>query len=131
MTQTLLTFLLYVICRRGELIYSSNFSLRGSLPLIRKDFSRKLCRCLSIFSIGFTSFSVVLLFPQSALLHSMSYFFFLFRSLSSSLCTVFDAMSSNIDEALSINPSLNVFVFGDFDVYHKDWLTYSGVRTLL
>ena len=40
-------------------------------------------------------------------------------------------MSSNIDEALSINPSLNVFVFGDFDVYHKDWLTYSGVRTLL
>ena len=27
---------------------------------------------------------------------------------------------------LSINSSANVFVFGDFNVYHKDWLTYSG-----
>ena len=25
-----------------------------------------------------------------------------------------------------INPSANVFVFGDFNVHHKDWLTYSG-----
>ena len=25
-----------------------------------------------------------------------------------------------------INPSANVFVFGDFSVHHKDWLTYSG-----
>ena len=63
---------------------------------------------------------------QLALLHSMSYFFFLYRSTSSSLCTVFDSVSSNIDEVLSINPSANVFVFGDFNVHHKDWLTYSG-----
>ena len=56
----------------------------------------------------------------------MSYFFFLYRSLSSSLCTVFDSISSNIDEVLSINPSANVFVFGDFNVHHKDWLTFSG-----
>ena len=61
-----------------------------------------------------------------ALLHSLSYFFFLYRSPSSSLCTVFDSISSNIDEVLSINPSANVFVFGDFNVHHKDWLTYSG-----
>ena len=61
-----------------------------------------------------------------ALLHSMSYLFFLYRSRSSSLCTVFDSVSSNIDEFLSINPSANAFVFGDFDVHHKDWLTYSG-----
>ena len=39
---------------------------------------------------------------------------------------VFDSVSYNIDEALSINPSANVFVFGDFNVHHKDWLTYSG-----
>ena len=32
---------------------------------------------------------------------------------------------SNIDEVLSINPSANIFVFGDFNVHHKDWLTYS------
>ena len=61
-----------------------------------------------------------------ALLHSVSYFFFLYRSPSSSLCTVFDSISSNIDEVLSINPSANVFVCGDFNVHHKDWLTYSG-----
>ena len=37
----------------------------------------------------------------------------------------FDPVSSNIDEVLSINPSANVFVFGDFNFYHKDWLIYS------
>ena len=61
-----------------------------------------------------------------ALLHSVSYVFFVYRSPSSSLCTVFDSISSNMDEVLSINPSANVFVFGDFNVHHKDWLTYSG-----
>ena len=61
-----------------------------------------------------------------ALLHSVSYFFFLYRSPSSLLCTVFYSISSNIEEVLSINPSANVFVFGDFNVHHKDWLTYSG-----
>ena len=25
-----------------------------------------------------------------------------------------------------INPSANVFVFGDLNIHHKDWLTYSG-----
>ena len=39
--------------------------------------------------------------------------------------TVFDSISSNIDEVLSINPSA-AFVFGDFNIHHKDWLTYSG-----
>ena len=60
------------------------------------------------------------------LLHSVSCFFFLYRSPSSALCTVFDSISSNIDEVLSINPSANGFVFGDFNVHHKDWLTYSS-----
>ena len=49
-----------------------------------------------------------------ALLHSVSYFFFLYQSPSSALCMVFDSISSNIDEALSINPSGNVFAFEDF-----------------
>ena len=39
---------------------------------------------------------------------------------------VFNSISSNIDEVLSINPSANVFVFGDFNIHHKVWLTYSG-----
>ena len=41
----------------------------------------------------------------------MSYFFFLYQSPPSALCTVFDSISSNIDEVLSINPSANVFAF--------------------
>ena len=62
---------------------------------------------------------------QLFLLHSVSYFFFLYRSPSSSLCTVFYASSSNIDEVLLIDPSAKLFVFGDFNVHHKDWLIYS------
>ena len=61
-----------------------------------------------------------------ALLHSVSYFFFLCQSPSSPLCTIFDSISSKIDEVLSISPSANVFVFADFKVHHKDWITYSG-----
>ena len=57
----------------------------------------------------------------------MSYFFFLYQLPSLSFSTVSDSISSNIDEVLSINPSTNVFVFGeDFNIHHKDWLTYSG-----
>ena len=74
--------------------------------------SGKLCRFLFMFSTGFTSLSVLLLFPLSITF--------------SALCTVFDSISSNIDEVLLINPSANAFAFGDFNVHHKDWLTYSG-----
>ena len=59
-----------------------------------------------------------------SLLHSVSYFFFFYQSSSSSsLWIVLHSISSNIDEALSVDPS-NVFVFVGF--HHKDWLTYSG-----
>ena len=57
---------------------------------------------------------------------SVSYFFFFNRSPSLFSCTVFDAISSNVDEVPLINPSVNVFVFGDFNVHLKNWLTYSG-----
>ena len=36
----------------------------------------------------------------------------------------FDAISSKIDDVLSINPSANVY--GGFNVWCRDWLTYSG-----
>ena len=65
-----------------------------------------------MFLTSFTSLSVL--------------FFFLYRSLSSLLCLVFDSVSSNVDEILLINPSASVSVFGDLNVHHKDWLTYSG-----
>ena len=115
-------------------IDSGNFSVRGYLPLIRKDSSTHM-HGLAVYVKEGLPFARDLSLENSAdsylcfrlaLLHSVSYFFFLYRSPSSSLCTVFDSISSNIDEVLSINPSANVFVFGDFNVHHKDWLTYSG-----
>ena len=72
---------------------------------------------------NFADFYVCFRLP---LLHSVSYFFFLYSSPSSSLCTVFYSISSNIDEVLSINSSANVFVFEDVNIHHKEWLTYSG-----
>ena len=67
---------------------------------------------------------------QLALLHWVSYFVFLYQSPSSSpsssLCMVFGSISSNIDEVLSMKSSANVFVFEDFNVHYKDWLTCSG-----
>ena len=59
-----------------------------------------------------------------ALLNSLSYFFLLYWSPSSSLPSVFEAISP--DEVLSIKPSSNLFNFGDFNAYYKDWLTYPG-----
>ena len=52
---------------------------------------------------------------QMALLHLMSYFFFPYQSPSWSLCSVFDAISCNIHEVLSMNPSANVFVFAWYE----------------
>lgn len=39
--------------------------------------------------------------------------------------TVFYAVSSKTDEALSIKPSINAFVFGYFNGHQMDWVTYS------
>ena len=51
---------------------------------------------------------------QLASFHSVSYFFFLYRSLSSSVCTVFESISSNVDELSLINPSAMI-VFAYFN----------------
>ena len=115
-------------------IDSGHFSVRGYLPLIRKDSSTHM-HCLAVYVKEGLPFARGLCLEDSAdsylcfrlaLLHLVSYFFFLYRSPSSTLCTVFDSISSNIDEVLSINPSANVFVFGDFNIHHKDWLPYSS-----
>ena len=115
-------------------IDSGNFSLIGYLPLIQNDSSTHM-HGLGVYVKEGLPFAQDLSPENSAdsylcfrlaLLHSLSYFFFLSRSPSLSLCMVFDSISSNIDEVLSINPSANVFVFGDLNVHHKDWLTYSG-----
>ena len=61
---------------------------------------------------------------QLAFFCSVFYFFSIYQSMSSCLCSILDAISSSIDEILSMNPSANVFVFGDFNVHHNDSLTY-------
>ena len=103
-------------------IDSGNFSVRGYLPLIRKDSSTHM-HGLAVYVKEGLPFAWDLSLENSAdsylrfrlaLLHSVSYLFFLYRSPSSALCEVFDSVSSNIDEVLSINPSAKVFVFGDF-----------------
>ena len=110
-------------------IDSGNFSVRGYLPLIRKfmfvtvyvkeglPFARDIS--LENSADSYLCFRL-------ALLHSVSYFVFIYQSPSASLWTIFDYISSNIDEVLSIKPSATIFVFEDFKVHHKDWLTYSG-----
>ena len=115
-------------------IDSGNFSVRGYLPLIRKDSGTHL-HVLAVYvkeglpfarDVSLENSADSYLCLRLALLPSVSYFFFLYRSPYSSLCTVSDSISPNIDEVLSINPSADVFVFGDFNVHHKDWITYSG-----
>ena len=80
-------------------IDSGNFSVRGYLPLIRKDSSTHM-HGLAVYVKEGLPFVRDLSLENSAdsylcfrlgLLHSVSYFFFLYRSPSSSLCTVFDS----------------------------------------
>ena len=119
-------------------IDSGNFFVRGYHPFIRKDSSTHM-HGLAVYVNEGLSFALELSLENSAdsylcfwppLLHSVSYFFFLYRSSFSCLCMVFDSVSSNIEEVLSINPSTNVFVFRDFNTHHKDWLPYSGGTNL-
>ena len=114
-------------------IDSDSFSVSGYLPLIRKD-SITHMHSFAVYvkeglpfaqDLSLENSADSYLCFQLALLHSVSYFFFLYRS-PLLLCTVFDSISSNIDDILSTKSSANVFVFGDFNVHHKDWLTYSG-----
>ena len=113
-------------------IDSDNFSVRGYLPLIQK-YSSTHMHGLAIYVKEGLPFACDLSLENSAdsylcfqlaLLHSVSYFFFLYRPPSLLLFTLFDSISSNTDKVLSINPSANVF--GNVNIHHKDWLTYSS-----
>ena len=81
-------------------IDSGNFSVRGYLPLIWKDSTTHI-HGLAVYVKEGLPFAWDLSLENSAdsylcfwlaLLHSVSYFFFLYRSPSSSLCTVFDLL---------------------------------------
>ena len=108
-------------------IDSGYFSMKVYLPLIRKNYiththvlvvyvkeGLHLARDLSLENSAHSYLCFEL-----ASLQSVSYFFSFYQS-PLSLCTVFDSILSIIDEVLSINPSANVFVFGEFNVHHKN-----------
>ena len=99
-------------------IDSSNFCVRGYLPLIQKDSHNQMHDLAVYVKEGIP-------FARDLSLENSADSYLCFRP-SSSLCTIFYSISSNIDEVLSVNPSANVFVFGEFKVHHNDWLTYSG-----
>ena len=101
---------IFALCETNteDLIGSLKFSVRGYLPLIRRDSVTYECSCsLHVFDC-----------PH--------FIFILCWLLYSPLGTVFDDVSSNIVKALSINFSVEAFVFGNFNNHHKDWITYSG-----
>ena len=99
------------------------FSCEGFLPLIKK-YSVTHMQVLAAYVKEGLNLASGLSLENSkgsylsfwmAWLHSMSCFFF-----------SIDAISSNIGEVFLINPSANVFVYGDFSVHYKGSLTYSG-----
>ena len=109
-------------------IHPGNFSVRGYLLLIRKDSSTHMHGLAAYVKEGLlfardlspeNSADSYLCF-RLTLLHSVSYFFFLYRSPSSYLSKVFYSVSSHIEGVLSINPLSNPFAFGDFNIHHKD-----------
>ena len=114
---------------RDDSIHSGNFSVRGYLPFIWKDSCTHM-HGLAVYvkeglpfawDLSLENSADSYLCFQLALLHLVSYFFFLYQSPSWSLCTVFDTISFNMDEVLLINPYANAFVFGDFN-HHLAYL---------
>ena len=115
-------------------IDSGDFVVDGYLPINRKDSSSHM-HGLGLYvrdnlpiarepSLEDSKESFMCF--RLSLLHSTSYLFFLYRSPSSHCCSVIDTVSSSIDNALLLHPTANIFVFGDFNIHHSDWLKYSN-----
>ena len=112
---------------------SGNFYMRGYHPLIQKDSTTHVhgpavnvkeelpfAWGLSLENLWFLTYIFDWLYlTQFLLISPLSIMFFIFMHS-------FYSNSFNVDEVLSINPSPDVFFFGDFNTHHKDWLTYSG-----
>ena len=107
-------------------IHSSILSVWGYL-LIRKDSVTHMHDLVVCVKEGLFFWRLILKNSKDSylcfrlpLLHSVSYFFLFCWSPSSS------PSSSNISDVLSVNPSANAFIFGNFnDGHQKDWLSCS------
>ena len=109
-------------------ICSGNFFVRRYLPLIQKDSVTDMYGLVVYVKeelpfardLSLENSAYCYLCFRLALRYSVFCFFFLYRPHSLFWCKVFNAISSNIDEVLFINPSVNVFVFGDFNTHYKN-----------
>lgn len=50
---------------------------------------------------------------------------FIFRLTSSQDCSILNIVVDSIENALSLHPSANIFVIGDFNAHHNMWLKHS------
>ena len=103
-------------------IQDSDSQLPGYLPIHRKDAG--YMHGLGIYVKRNLSISRETILEDEnesgmcfrlALLHSTTFIFFLYRSPSSSSCSVVEAVSSNIDRELILQLSANIMVCGDFN----------------
>jgi len=130
---------IFAICETNlnPLIDSKDFLIDGYLPLNRKD-SHTHMHGLGVYfrenipiarDLSLEDSKESFMCFRLSLLHSTSYLFFVYRSPSSQSCSVIDSVSNSIDRALMSHPSANIFVFGDFNVHHSDWLVFSQDTT--
>ena len=97
-----------------SLIWKNSWShslCEGRTSLCTGLINRKLCTLIYVFDWLYSTQCITSFFSISC---------------SSSFCTVFGSISSNIDEVLLINHLLCLPYVLDFNVHHKDWFTYSG-----
>ena len=119
-------------------IDSNRFTVPGYHPILRKDSSTHM-HGLAIYirdslpiarALDFETPDKSYMCLRLSLLQCTSYLFFLYRSPSSDDCTLLDDISFHIDGILQQHPSSNVFVFGDFNAHHSDWLSHSDGTNL-
>ena len=113
-------------------IQDSDFQLPGYLPIHREDAGHMHGLGVYVKSNLPIARETILedeneshMCFRLALLHSTTFIFFLYRSPSSSSCSVVEAVSSNIDKALIRQSSANIMVCGDFNAHNTDWFCHS------
>ena len=115
-----------------EGILDADFLVPGYLPIHRKDSGHMhglgvyvRCSLPIARNLVLEDNNEAFMCFRLALMHSTTYIFFLYRSPSTPSCSVVEAVSSNIDKALSMQPSANIIVCGDFNAHNTDWLVHS------
>ena len=112
-------------------IDSDNFSVRGYLNLIWKNSSTHMHGLAAYVKEGLP-FTWDLSLENSADSYVSNWLYFTwcitsFSSINHLLCHYARFLKRFMSRfSQSTHLLINVFVFGDFDVTHKDWLTYSG-----